>query len=382
MLSGEKVAFATICFNPTDNASYNLQWLVIQYHANNRADSAGIELTSYPILDTFALKPCLEVSLDSTLFGPVIVGGSVTANLTINNNRKTANSIVSAIFNGEAKPFSIGASLPLTIPPLGHTNLPIIFATNSNDSTVKSRYIATLQLSSSGCDLPSFTLPAITIEPTDPNNPQNLFPDQQEIIAMVGGSATITKTFFFVNNSGTKVKVTSVGLKSGKSFSIAALTPGSVPFTLNNGDQMSVTLTLNTTSNDVYYDELVITTEQGVIMSAQGTQTINIPIQGLRSNEADVPQYAVIPNDINISLVPNPALREVSVVTTAAHIAIEIYDLLGNLVAMGKSPSGLWQWNGILANGQAAPSGSYIVRVSGIGTDLRPFVKSESLMIK
>ncbi len=370
MLAGESVVLARICLTGAGSDQ-----VYMHYTTNNQSHYATIYLTSTAPYDPWVAKPCLTATMDSTLFGPVIVGGSVTANITIANNRLDTITIGSAQFTGDAAEFSVGVPLPVYVMPHTSQSIPVVFSTHPQDSLLKSRYIAQLQLvrNTSSCTLPSFTLPAVTLAPTDTTVAQQLFPNQTQTLAMLGGTQTITRTFYFTNNSGTKVKVDAVTLANTSSFSIVNLSPGATPFTLNNGDKMSVTISLNTTSDQVYYDELIITTEQGV-------QSLHVPIQGLRSASASVP-IAQISSDVSLRVVPNPAMNDVTVSANGINVNVGIFDLLGNSMASASVPSGSWRWDGT-ANGARVPSGNYVVRVSGIGIDGKAFVNSKMLEMR
>jgi hypothetical protein len=370
MLAGESVVVGTFCLTGVKEDQ-----VYVHYTTNNQSHYASIYLRSTAPYDPWAQKPCLQATMDSTLFGPVIVGGSVTANITIANNRLDTITIGSAQFTGDAAEFSLGVPLPVNVMPHTSQSIPVVFSTHPQDSLLKSRYIAQLQLvrNASACTIPSFTLPAVTLAPTDTTVAQQLFPNQTQTLAMLGGTQTITRTFYFTNNSGTKVKVDGVTLANTSSFSIVNISPGAAPFTLNNGDRMSVTISLNTTSDQVYYDELIITTEQGA-------QSLHVPIQGLRSAAASVP-IALVSSDVSLRVVPNPAMNDVTISANGINVNVGIFDLLGNPLATAAVPNGTWRWDGT-ANGARVPSGNYVVRVSGIGMDGKAFVNSKMLEMR
>jgi hypothetical protein len=191
---------------------------------------------------------------------------------------------------------------------------------------------------------------------------------------MAGKGNSFSQTFFFYNNQSQNIKVTGIDLADNMlGFSITNVTPfNSLPISLKPGDTLTVTITLATSSNNVVYDELIITTEVGIVAT-------HFKLQGLR-DEPNITSVRTEPavDEVTLSLLPNPSNGEVAIVLGGSlNSRIEIYDALGRLL-IRRSNVTEWDWNSAESH---IPPGSYFVRASGNSAKGIPFVETRRLLI-
>jgi hypothetical protein len=93
-------------------------------------------------------------------------------------------------------------------------------------------------------------------------------------------------------------------------------------------------------------------------------------------------QVARTANQFNIDVMPNPSRGRVTVSTSPLIKGlVEVFDLLGRSIA--RSPlSDRWVWNGLVDGGMIAPSGAYIIRVSGLDAHMREVVSSKRVILQ
>jgi hypothetical protein len=114
---------------------------------------------------------------------------------------------------------------------------------------------------------------------------------------------------------------------------------------------MTVTVSMTTVTNGVYYDEVIITAEQGFI-------SMTFDLQGLRKNGVAAAVHNV-PKGQHVTIYPNPTQGNISVAIPGIHNAkIEVLDVLGKVITTATA-SDLWNWK------STEPAGTYVVHVSG-----------------
>ena len=86
--------------------------------------------------------------------------------------------------------------------------------------------------------------------------------------------------------------------------------------------------------------------------------------------------------NVEVAIMPNPSTGNVSIEANGArNLTAEIYDMLGNLVAVAKGGSQAI-WNGHFGDGTVAAAGVYIVRISGVDSQGKEFLESQKLSIQ
>ncbi len=376
LLPGEKINLLTICYNPSqpnqflENYSYNLFISI-----NNNETDYSIPLRGYSSTDPLLLKPCVTLSIDSNLFGPVLMNASVKRRLTVQSNRYLPITITKSSFDwGDTTSFSVvGNPFPLAIPAKGQNSFEIQFTPSTIKPFVKYRYatgfsfVATTD--SETCS-GLFTFAGVALVPTNPATATPLFPQDSEQLqlAMSAPGQTFSQTFYFYNNQTKTIKVTSVFLKDNVSgFSIGNISPTNIlPFSLASGDTMSIVVNLSTSSFDVIYNELEIVTELGI-------QALRFHLQGLRMNGTTSVSETSPQASGTISVFPNPSMSEIAIhLSNLKSSTIEIFDVLGN---------NLFRQDGNECRWTATHSGTYYVRVSGYTEYGEPFIKTKKILI-
>src|SRR5439155_16910743 len=156
------------------------------------------------------------------------------------------------------------------------------------------------------CATPLISLLGIAIPPTADSISTSLAAGSTDILAMIGDNSVTTKTFHFSNTGSTNLKITDVSLKNGKSFAITDIQPtNTLPFILTPGQSMSVTISMTTVTNRVYYDEVIITAENALI-------SMDFQLQGLRKNGTQA-GVRLSNAEQHVAIYPNPSQGEITV---------------------------------------------------------------------
>ncbi|MDP4221513.1 MAG: T9SS type A sorting domain-containing protein, partial [Bacteroidota bacterium] len=373
LLQNEIVSLTNLCFtggNSTYATVYG--YLSVGYTVNQTDYVISAKTLGHQVPDTLLNKPCVTMTLDNNVFGPIIMDGDVSHTVTITSNRHESiviNQQTDSIHADDAAFHITGITFPYTLSALEVKTFTITFSPRSNVPNVVYRYVGNLRFYAANCSEPSFDLIGVAIPPTDPNTPTDLNAGTTDVLAMISDNTVTTQTFNFKNSGSTNLKITGVSLKNGKSFAITDIQPSNtLPFTLTPGQSMSVTLTMTTVTNGVYYDEVIITAEAGII-------SMNFELQGLRTNgTAGVNTNAT--GLQNVSIYPNPSHGDVSVAMPGIRNArIEVLDVLGKVIA-STTASDLWNWK------STAPAGTYVVHVSGTDASGKAFQSYDRFIIE
>ncbi len=370
MLSGEIVSITNLCFAPTNSSidtsgSINL---VIDYSYGSSKGEIRAGTYGFTSIDPALLKPCVTGSMDADVFGPIIMDGDITHTATIENNRYDSIMIRndSGIY-GDASYFHIsGITFPYLLSPREKKNFNVTYSPRSNDPQVRYRSVGLISLQSSlpmldnsghtqywnNCEFIKLSLPGVAIPPTADSIATSLAAGSTDVLAMIGDNSVTTKTFHFTNTTSMNLKITGVSLKNGKSFSITDILPTTtLPFTLIPGQSMSVTVSMTTVANGVYYDEVVITAEQGLM-------SMTFQLQGLRKNGV-LGVFTNLRTSQHVTIYPNPTIANITIAMPGIRNAkIEVLDILGTVIT-NTTASELWNYN------CTQPTGTYIVHISG-----------------
>lgn len=167
-LPGENIHISDICVTPPEPNMERLEgpvYLIYKNDTSTQTKNIQVYLTS--AADTNLLRSCVEFRLDSTLFGPVELGESVTKNVRVKSNRYEPMRLTSASFTwGDTDGFSFNSSLfPLAIEPLGEVTIQLTFKPTTTEPAIKRRYAAGFTVhaesDSSSCD-PNVTLTGLS----------------------------------------------------------------------------------------------------------------------------------------------------------------------------------------------------------------------------
>lgn len=380
MLPNEIVSIANLCFMPGNVATDKV---LGTFHINLIIGSKQSYITSqvigYQTADTFASKPCVTVTMDGNLFGPVIMDGDVSHTITVRSNRHFAMNFVKYSYNdtsydNDAFLFP-DITLPYELAPLEVKTFTVTFSPRSNVGIVKYRYVGDLNWIAAypvngGTQICEGILyfPGVAVPPTSPDSATSLAAGSTDVLAMISDNSVTTQTFHFKNNGATDLKITGVALKNGKSFGITDIQPTTtLPFTLASGASMSVTIAMTTVSNGVYYDEVIITAENAII-------SMEFPLQGLRKNGIQS-GVASGKTEQHLGIYPNPSRGDITVDLPGLHNAkIEVLDLLGRVLTRATA-SDKWIWN------SNAPAGTYIIHISGADASSKSFQSYDRFIV-
>jgi hypothetical protein len=392
LLPNEEAPIADICYSPTTVNSSEFEWLeVTRTPVDDPTSPTGteVDISASSEIDTNLDKPCLVASVDTNLVGPILFGGSIDKVITLQNNRYKANTVSGVDFTfGDLKEFAIvGNPFPLTIDPLSSKKVTLRFSPSEADTIVKYRFAAGLQFNtsvdstrdSSGihvtpstCGNSSLAFAGLAMLPTADSISTPLFPNKEFDLGMTGTAPSFSQDFHFDNNTTGKIKIVNVSmLNPGAEFAITNISPSNtLPFTLDVGGKMTVTVTFTPSiANKVFFNQVIITTDQGLI-----SQTF--PIQGMRQSVAKV--STLVNGTASLTINPNPTKDRVTItLSNAESSSIDIYDLLGNKHFTMKDANELT----IDTRDLRLAPGLYFVRASGIEATGMPFTLTKKLIV-
>jgi hypothetical protein len=317
---------------------------------------------------------CLHTEQGSNSSDPIIVGTTATHTLRLINNSNYAITVDSIFIDGSnAHIFTVTTQLPVTVP-ANTSNMTISYTfaptSNNNGSNVFTAY-ALLMLSgdSLGCASIKGVLVGYLVHSniSQDSTVRPLYPDEHRTLAIEGSGNNIGSTFNFTNNLGVDVTVSNIYLDDYTYFSIASYSPNPTPFVLHPGNNMEVTISLNSKDNLVHHATLKIDASHNLL-----TQTFDL--QGLNQSVASV--SAPLPVGVEINLTPNPATSYVNLTMSGVNSAdVQVYDLLGQPVASSKANAS-WKWDA-----STMTAGTYIIRVAGVSTNGENFVTSKRVIV-
>ena len=372
LLHNEIISIASLCYTPRDpTVTTDTKIFGISATSNNIRVGVGASFTGTEIVDPILQKPCFTATIDSNLFGPIIMDGDISHTVTIESNRYDSLWITPDSLQSCKPPFFYsGITSPYHLAPREIKTFTITYSPRSNVPKVEYRTVGTFNITAFNyCNEVNFQLAGVSIPPTADSITTALAAGSTDVLAMIGDNSVTTKTFHFTNTGTTNLKITAVSLKNGKSFAITDIQPTStLPFTLTPGQSMSVTIAMTTVSNGVYYDEVTITAEQALI-------SMNFQLQGLRKNvPLGVHNTSAITS--HATLYPNPTTGSITIAMPGIRNAkIEVLDILGNVITT-TTASELWNYD------CTEPAGTYFVHISGTEASGKPFQSYDRFIVQ
>jgi hypothetical protein len=278
----------------------------------------------------------------------------------------------------DADAFQFSSSFPITMPPLGSATAQITYVPSTTAKEVKYRHGLEIRFPSTwdgnSCTQTTLTFAGTAIEPTSSGTATPLFPDEKQILAFVGTMQPTVKTFHFINNTPSSLKIISVSMKNGTSFRINNVTPSNTfPFDLAAGANMTVDVEMFNVTQGVHYDELIIVVDKAA-------DALHFELQGLQKQGAASVRNS-LEQAVELAVYPNPTSGTTTFLLSGADRGeLEIVDVLGNILY--RSPlNTMLIWNGSsLSNTQLLP-GSYIARVRS-SEAARPFITSKIFIVQ
>ncbi len=374
VLPGEKIKIGQVYFNPTKP---NID-LVGNSHfqSSSNTDGFGFDIKSNIFIDTNLSKPCLVITQEKPIIGPILFGGDVEHTLLFKSNRNYSQVLIGGVFlGGDGLLFSMVKPLPDTIPPLSLTPIKVRFSPTLQSAIIKDRFASNFKFNTS-CGEFLIDLSALAMLPTADSIATPLFPDKEYVLGMSSSAPSSSQDFHFVNNGLTNTKIVSVGLADpSPEFVVTNITPtNTLPFTLLPGEKMTVSVLFTPSQvGKVYFNQLVITTEQGI-------QSVSYPLQGLRTTTSGVQESS--DTSVAMMLTPNPAKSVVTVAIKGAGLlesAVMVDELGKEIYTIPHSGQHEWKWN---LPADRVPSGNYFIRVTGKTPDGKPFVATKRLVVQ
>lgn len=374
VLPGETIKFAEVCFKPK-LPSYDYSGDG-RFTTTDGTQSIYYNFLSSKLTDTNLLKPCIQLTDNKSIIGPILFGGDTTHTLFFKSNRYDTTFVNDVVFyGGDGLMFKMEEPLPDTLLPLSLTPVKVRFSPTTLLPVVKDRFAVDARFTTS-CGNFSIDLSALAMHPTADSIATPLFPDKEYVLGMSSSAPSFSQDFHFVNNGLTNTKIISVGLADpSPEFAVTNIAPtNTLPFTLLSGEKMTVSVLFTPSQvGKVFFNQLVITTEQGI-------QSVSYPLQGLRTTTSSVHESSE--PSVSVSLTPNPASASVTVsIKDAGQIdGATMTDELGKTIFYYNQPQQPeWKWE---LNPTRIAAGTYFIRINGKTAEGKPFIVTKRLVVQ
>lgn len=333
------------------------------------------------ITDTVINGSCFRIRPLGGVFGPIVLGGSTTEQILIENRTNAAMTITAAnVTGGQAtNSFTFATSFPLTIAAFSSATVDVTFM--PADSTMVSYdATATLTVEGTACtditiDLHGVGLPTVTagLGVIDTLNLINNNDSPGGSTIVIGGQCEAgTQTFSLRNDLLIPLTIGNLAFSgtSSTNFTVVGSTPV-LPAILLPGEILTVQVRFQCGDTIGFYEsDLVISTVGGLLPIVIRVQTVQEP-------EASVER---VESGVTISVSPNPTRGIVRIEATDAVTGrIEIMNLLGQVVASNEGTSFVWNSH---ASGTGVSAGVYIVRVAGTNAKGQEFIETRQIVVE
>lgn len=388
ILPGEDLPLFDVCFtasSPNQSAWDRLNASFSEYGTNtDHLHPAPLDIRAYSEVDSILQRPCFELLKNKDIFGPALLDGDSFDTVYVRNNRYEAMSLDNLTFTiGDAGSFSIVESFPQVLQPLEKRAFTMKFSPRTTSPIVKYRFATQAVLSYTGsasdkfCNGTPLDIVALAMEPTSDTTASPLIPDKDYYLGMTGKNPSFSKDFYFVNNGSANVKIVAVGLTNpSPEFTITNIQPtSSLPFTLTPGGKMTVSVLFTPSKPGVvFYNQLVITTEAGLLSQTYTLEGLQLPTNGVGENK--------LVSSTVLAVYPNPASESFAISVDGAReiTHAEMYDMLGATVLSTDIRSAS-PWTMDL-HAYTIADGTYILRIQGISSTGEAFVSSKKVQIQ
>lgn len=388
---GEKLA-VNVCYTPTQDGIYPSGYLQVNYSFDQETTMAKIKAwfgTKKQNNDTTFNKSCLkqtEAGMDAWR-GQVKLDSTGNRVLTVTNPSGSPITITSVKLDGEdAKAFTIDLDFPATVAANSTLEIPFTFTPYANaDGSSREKYFAyaifTLDGGSANiCKEFKAMLYGYSIfihnGDKDPNNNGvgiPIFGNEKTTVGLSNRGVKESYTLLFYNNLDVDLTVKEVYMKGGEYFKVTETSPAATPFVLKPGEEMTVTISYESTDKLIHKDALVIVADKSL-------DVIEIALEG--GDFTALAVKPILPAGVAVFISPNPSQSDVKVdLAGTSSATIEVLDMLGNLVARGVT-SGDWVWNGKTIVGSVATNGAYIIRIAGTSISGETFITSKRVILQ
>ncbi|MDP4199367.1 MAG: hypothetical protein Q8922_11105 [Bacteroidota bacterium] len=356
--AGDSVTFSA-CFHPTryygfNSANINVNWR----DSSGTTGVLGGQIYGYT-------DPCISaVGRDSITLDDVIAGGYVDASASFIVHNDSALVLQSKYISDSCSLTILSPSLPMTV----HSGDTVTIRFRA--APRRSGYFGgDLVFTDGGTCWGMIACEGNATSSTDTG--LQLFPAQSELLAMTTSSHVTVDTFWFLNNLTGQVHVTGASLSQGTHFQILGELPHGLPDTLTLNQRFGVIVQFTGDTNGFYHDSLTIEASQNLAP----WPPFNLEAFYTKANAGI--STNIISSTVGLSIAPNPAEGPIGIrVSNATKASVEIFDLLGNRLAI--MPNTLQTtWDAPARNG-----GFYIVRASGVDQNGNAFTISKRLIFQ
>ena len=383
--------YIDVCFAPT--VAMNDTTLTLNLVTTSALGTSTIPVTIFAsAIDSTngngELTNCIYVRHEHGVLGPIIQGGTDTSAIYLTNRTNSAVTINSATVSGSgSSAFSVTSGFPLTIQSGAQGQLMVAF--NPMSSGLPS-FGATITLNATGSGL---TCGPITIhvegvavpgrlgkgdhDTSDIDLGSQLTGNGTSIITITNPNfrtqACMNDTVTLTNTTSGTIKISNLLIPSNPNLMLVGNM--NLPITLSSDQSVNAVVQFcgMGTAGQMFQAPLYVSTNQSIQPQVYTIQAIDPPAAAVAENN---------PVAINFAVLPNPSAGEVFFnIPGAATAHVEIYDVLGNLIARVQGTT-QFQWNGMNASDSPVATGQYIVRVTGTDTQGQPYRASRELVIQ
>lgn len=374
---GDSVILGTVSYTPSRTNEDFVGYLMVDHAPRLNSEDGEVRIHASSTVDSAALRPCMSVSLDASVFGPVLYGGQVIRELTVKNNLDSTRTIRCVDFTIQDRDaFScVGKQFPMNVPPRSTGTIRIAFKPQSQKFDGSNDFMTDLLIepmnASDECR-PDIRIRGTGVAPT-PSTAVIALTDTTHPLGMCSSEWQFVHDFTFQNQGSQEVTITDASLESGNSaMSLTSLCGAELPVTLAPGDKVSARIAYTAPNEDVHYDHIVFSLDNG------GRSVF--AVQALRAAPSSV-RNGLARRQIALSVKPNPSTGTTRIELASGYKGdMAIYTTTGLLVAEQKNVTS-WIWRAPTNAGASLASGEYTLRVTCHDVDGATLTRTERLVV-
>ncbi|HEY6171061.1 MAG TPA: hypothetical protein VIX80_02265, partial [Candidatus Kapabacteria bacterium] len=273
-----------VCYKPIETRTNAISgYLVVNYSFDqNATEYAKIKAwfgTKQGGNDTTFTKLCLKQGETGDAWkGQVALDSTGNRVLRIFNPTSADIILTAGVLDGEdAKAFMLDATFPLTVPANSTIEVPFTFTPFATSAgTAKEKYFAyaVFTLQGNGTNMcTSFKAVvygySIYIHNGDKDSTKEnvgipIFGKDKTTIGLSNRGIKESYTLLFYNNLDVDLTVKEIYMKVGEFFKVTETSPASLPFVLKPGEEMTVTISYESTDKMIHKDALVIVADKAL----------------------------------------------------------------------------------------------------------------------
>ncbi|MBS1902608.1 MAG: choice-of-anchor D domain-containing protein [Bacteroidetes bacterium] len=374
---GDSVVLGSVAFTPiAANLDY-VGYLVVDHTPKANSEEGEVRIHATSETDAPTTSAGVTATLDSSVFGPVLYGGTVVRKLTVRNDLAEAHTFRCVDFTiQDREQFSaLPGQFPLTV--AAHSSATILIAfkptiPKNDGSNLFTTDVLVEPMESTDKIQPHCALRGIAFAPMGPKQITSIT-DTTQYLGMTSTEWQFAHDFTFQNRTQQEITITDAELASeNAAMSLTSLCGASLPVTLAPGQTMSARISYTAPDMSVHYDKLVLSTENGA--------GYTFSLQAMRV-EASAVKNGLARRQIALSIRPNPAARTVNIELQYGFKGdMAIYSSSGALVAEHKNATS-WVWNASTEDSTHIAQGEYMLRVVCHDTDGVTLTRTEKIVL-